>query len=190
MAEAMTPRPARRALQSTLQHVSVPSFIGDANGRILWLNDAAKDAFGDRTGESYTSVVAPEDAERVAAEIDRMRRGAKASDYEIDVVMRDGRRRPVEVSSAPIEGNATCHGIFGIVLSPGRRPPAHAVSPLTPRQQQVLELLVSGQSTRQIAASLHLSRETVRNHIRDLLRGLGTHSRVEAIAEARRRGLV
>jgi PAS domain S-box-containing protein len=185
----MPPRPARSVLQSTLQHVNVPSFIGDANGRILWLNDAAKDAFGDRTGESYTDVVASEDAERVAAEIDRMRRGAKASDYEIDVVMRNGRRRRVEVSSVPIEGDAVCHGIFGVVLRPGRRPTPHADSPLTPRQQQVLELLVSGQSTRQIAASLHLSRETIRNHIRDLLRALGTHSRVEAIAEARRRGL-
>jgi PAS domain S-box-containing protein len=177
-------------LQSTLQHVNVPSFIGDVNGRIIWLNDAAKDTFGDRTGESYTDVVAPEDARRVAAEIDRIRRGAKASDYEVDVVMRNGHRRRVEVSSVPIEGDAICHGIFGVVLRPGRRPPPQADSPLTPRQQQVLELLVSGQSTRQIAASLHLSPETIRNHIRDLLSALGTHSRVEAIAEARRRGLV
>jgi PAS domain S-box-containing protein len=176
-------------LQSTLQHVNVPSFIADADGRILWLNDAAKSAFGDRTGESYTDVVAPKDAERVAAEIDRLRRGAKTSDYEVDVVMRDGRSRRVEVNSVPIEGSAICHGVFGIVLRPGRRPAIQAASPLTPRQQQVLELLVSGQSTRQIAASLHLSRETIRNHIRDLLRALGTHSRVEAIAEARRRGL-
>jgi DNA-binding NarL/FixJ family response regulator len=53
----------------------------------------------------------------------------------------------------------------------------------------VLELLVNGQSTRQIAESLHLSRETIRNHVRDLLRALGVHSRIEALAEARRRGL-
>jgi DNA-binding NarL/FixJ family response regulator len=54
----------------------------------------------------------------------------------------------------------------------------------------VLELLASGQSTRQIAASLHLSRETVRNHIRDLLRAVGAHSRIEAVAKARRLGLI
>jgi PAS domain S-box-containing protein len=183
------PRPARRVLQSTLQRVKVPSFIGDANGRILWLNDAAQDAFGDRTGDSYTDIVAPKDAERVGLEIERMRRGANASDYEMDVIMRDGRRRRVEVSSVPIEGDAIYHGIFGVVLRPGARPSAPVESPLTPRQQQVLELLVSGQSTRQIAASLHLTRATIRNHIRDLLRALGVHSRVEAIAEARRRGL-
>jgi PAS domain S-box-containing protein len=183
------PRPARQVLESTLQRVNVPSFIGDADGRILWLNDAAKDAFGDRAGDLYTTVVAPEYAERVAAEIDRMRNGATGSSYEIDVTLRNGRRRRVEVSSVPIEGNAIFHGIFGVVLRPGARPSAPAESPLTPRQQQVLEYLASGQSTRQIAASLHLSRETIRNHVRDLMRALGTHSRIEALAEARRRGL-
>jgi PAS domain S-box-containing protein len=183
------PRVARQVLQSTLRRVNVPSFIGDADGRILWLNDAAKDAFGNRAGDLYTTVVAPEYVERVAAEIDRLRSGATSRDYEIDVILRDGRRRRVEVSSVPIEGNAVFHGVFGVVLRPGARPSAPAESPLTPRQQQVLELLVSGQSTRQIAESLHLSRETVRNHVRDLLRALGAHSRIEALAEARRRGL-
>jgi PAS domain S-box-containing protein len=187
---AMPPRATRKVLQSTLQRISVPSFIGNADGRILWLNDAAKEAFGDRTGDLYTTVVAPEYAERVAAEIDRMRNGAAGSDYEIEVILRDGRRRRVEVSSVPIEGNAGVYGVFGVVLRPGTRPSAPAKSPLTPRQQEVLELLVSGQSTRQIAASMHLSRETIRNHVRDLLRALGTHSRIEALAEARRRGLV
>lgn len=186
----MASKPARGVLESTLQHVNVPTFIGDAHGRILWLNDAAKDTFGDLSGQSYTVVVAPEDAKRVAAEIERMRGGAKAGDYEFDAIMRDGRRRRVEVSSVPIEGDAMCHGIFGIVLRPGSRPGPRPKSPLTPRQQQVLELLTSGHSTTQIAASLHLSRETIRNHIRDLLRALDTHSRIEAVAEARRRGLV
>jgi PAS domain S-box-containing protein len=185
----MPPRAARQVLQSTLQRVNVPSFIGDADGRILWLNNAAKDAFGDRAGDLYTTVVAPEDVERVAAEINRMRSGATGRDYEIDVILRDGRRRHVEVSSVPIEGNAVFHGVFGVVLRPGARPSAPAESPLTPRQQEVLELLVSGQSTREIAASLHLSRETIRNYVRDLLRALGVHSRIEALAEARRRGL-
>jgi hypothetical protein len=38
-------------LQKTLQRINVPSFIGDAHGRILWLNDAANEAFGDRAGD-------------------------------------------------------------------------------------------------------------------------------------------
>ena len=56
-------------------------------------------------------------------------------------------------------------GVFGLLEerpddSPA--PPAH----LTPRQVEVLRLLEQGRSTKQIAAELHLSNETVRNHIR------------------------
>jgi len=46
----------------------------------------------------------------------------------------------------------------------------------------VLRLLEQGRSTEQIARELHLSTETVRNHIRALLRSLGAHSRLEAVA--------
>jgi two-component system NarL family response regulator len=89
-----------------------------------------------------------------------------------------------------IEGDAIFHGVFGVVLRPGSRLGAAAESPLTRRQQEVLELLASGHSTTQIAALLQLSRETVRNYVRDLLRALGAHSRIEAVAEGRRRGLI
>jgi DNA-binding NarL/FixJ family response regulator len=48
-----------------------------------------------------------------------------------------------------------------------------------------LHLLEHGRSTEQIAADLHLSVETVRNHIRHLLRALGVRSRLEAVAAVR-----
>jgi DNA-binding NarL/FixJ family response regulator len=54
----------------------------------------------------------------------------------------------------------------------------------------VLRLLQQGRSTDQIAAELSLSRETVRNHIRHLLRALGVHTRLEAVAVARREHLL
>ena len=62
-------------------------------------------------------------------------------------------------------------------------PPPHPA--LTPRQAEILRLLEHGRSTRQIAEELHLSLETVRNHIRHLMRALGVHSRLEAVALAR-----
>jgi DNA-binding NarL/FixJ family response regulator len=117
-----------------------------------------------------------------------MRRGAVSSDYEITVLLRDGQRRRVEVSSVAIEGSAVFHGVFGVVQRPGSQLRAAAESPLTHRQEEVLGLLPSGYSTKQIAAKLHLSRETV--HVRGVLRALGAHSRVEAVAEARHRGLI
>ena len=49
----------------------------------------------------------------------------------------------------------------------------------------MLRLLERGRTTEQIADELHLSRETVRNHIRALLQAVGAHSRLEAVALAR-----
>ena len=46
----------------------------------------------------------------------------------------------------------------------------------------MLRLLQSGRSTQQIAQELHLSTETVRNHVRRLLSALGVHTRLEAVA--------
>jgi DNA-binding NarL/FixJ family response regulator len=63
-------------------------------------------------------------------------------------------------------------------------PHDHPELQLTPRQAEVLELLERGRTTKQIAAELHLSPETVRNHVKHLLRRVGAHSRLEAIAIA------
>lgn len=54
----------------------------------------------------------------------------------------------------------------------------------------VLELLVDARSTQQIADALCLSQHTVRNRIASSMAKLGVHSRVEAVGEAVRRGVV
>jgi len=59
-------------------------------------------------------------------------------------------------------------------------------SRLTPREWEVLDLLCTGQSTDEIAATLVLSSETVRSHIKNLLRKLGVSSRQAAVKEAHR----
>jgi len=57
-------------------------------------------------------------------------------------------------------------------------------SPLTPREWEILDLLCTGHGTNEIATKLVLSVETVRSHIRNVLRKLGVRSREEAIARA------
>jgi DNA-binding CsgD family transcriptional regulator len=61
---------------------------------------------------------------------------------------------------------------------------------LSERELEVLRLLVDGRSNPEIAEELHISRHTARAHVSNLLRKLGTTSRVEAAAVAHRRGLV
>ena len=41
-----------------------------------------------------------------------------------------------------------------------------------------------------MAAALQLTTETVRNHVRHVLKALGAHSRLEAVVVARRQGLI
>jgi len=76
-------------------------------------------------------------------------------------------------------------GVFGLIEDRPDDTPTAPHPHLTLRQVEVLRLLEQGHSTKQIAAELHLSTETVRNHIRRLLRALGVHSRLEAVAAAR-----
>lgn len=59
-------------------------------------------------------------------------------------------------------------------------------SPLTSREWEVLDLLCEGRSTDVIAEDLVLSTETVRSHVKGILRKLGVASRDEAVAAARR----
>lgn len=61
---------------------------------------------------------------------------------------------------------------------------------LSARQQEVLELLADGVPAREIAARLGLAEATVRNHIRLILRKLGCHSQLEAVAVAFRSRLL
>ncbi len=71
-----------------------------------------------------------------------------------------------------------------------QRPTPGNVPALTPRQLEVLNLLSEGKSTREIGKDLFLSEPTVRNHVQALLKALGVHSQLEALAEARKLGLI
>jgi DNA-binding NarL/FixJ family response regulator len=63
------------------------------------------------------------------------------------------------------------------------------VDSLSPRELEVLDRLVEGDRTEDIAAALGISVQTVQTHVRNLLAKLGVGSRLEAVVKAIRLGL-
>ncbi len=57
-------------------------------------------------------------------------------------------------------------------------------TPLTPSEWRVLELLRRGQSNKEISAQLHVSTETTKSHVKQILRKLGVRSRNELLTHS------
>ena len=68
--------------------------------------------------------------------------------------------------------------------------PDAPVEELTPREAEVLALLVDGLSNNEIASQLFISRSTVKTHLSNIFAKLGVGNRVEAVRMALERGLV
>jgi DNA-binding NarL/FixJ family response regulator len=60
---------------------------------------------------------------------------------------------------------------------------------LSPREREVLQLIVNGQSNKEISATLGLAENTVKNHIKTILDKLGVADRTQAATTALQRGL-
>lgn len=61
---------------------------------------------------------------------------------------------------------------------------------LTSREIAILNCLARGQSTNSIADEFHISPATVRNHVKNVLRKLDAHTRLQAIRRAQVAGLL
>jgi DNA-binding NarL/FixJ family response regulator len=82
------------------------------------------------------------------------------------------------------------------VVAPGRmigllrQRRVRAEARLTRRETEVLMLMFEGLSNEMIAERLFVTLNTVRNHVQRILTKLSAHSKLEAVAEAGRRGLL
>jgi DNA-binding NarL/FixJ family response regulator len=62
------------------------------------------------------------------------------------------------------------------------------VSPLSPRELEVMQLVARGERNQQIGAELGISEQTVKNHITSVLHKLGVPNRTRAVTYALRQG--
>jgi DNA-binding NarL/FixJ family response regulator len=66
----------------------------------------------------------------------------------------------------------------------------HIYSPLSLRELQILELVANDWSNKEIASSLEISNQTVKNHISSILRKLAVNDRTQAVVYAIRQGWI
>jgi DNA-binding CsgD family transcriptional regulator len=179
-------------IDDALDQLRMPAHLVDSNNLVRWQNAKSVALFGDIRGRSFAGLVAPEAQEATLVEFAKKVLGtARTTDFETVLLRPSGGRVPVEIHSVAVENGERVVGVFGIVdVDAARSVPPPLRAGLTRRQFEVLRALARGASTAQLAEEFNLSRETVRNHVRGILRALHVHSRLAAVAEARRRGLI
>jgi DNA-binding CsgD family transcriptional regulator len=145
-------------------------------------------------GRHFTEPLPPEAKEKVAAQFRRAVERGEPTDFETVFVDASGNLRSVRAQQLPLRRDDAIVGVlilaFGAPLPPSRPNGLEPEPQLTSRQREVLDLIAAGLSTSEIAKGLTISTETVRNHLRSVFRQLHVHTRLEAIAAARRLGLL
>ncbi|NLT27836.1 MAG: response regulator transcription factor, partial [Dehalococcoidales bacterium] len=66
----------------------------------------------------------------------------------------------------------------------------HVVAALTKREQQILQYIADGNTNKQIAQSLSISEQTIKNHVSAILRKLNANDRAHAVVLAIKSGLI
>jgi PAS domain S-box-containing protein len=192
MTETTEPDTARAPfLETNLELTDLPVGLVDAGGVVVWTNDAVTELLGARVGDSFLEFLPEELHDAAAARLVRKLSGAAATTHRLDLLGPDGRRVEVVLRSSPVRRHGSPVVLCVVIpLGPLQVCGRASAAPLTPRQEQVLQLLAEGLDTEQIAERLGVALETARNHIRGLLNRLEVHSRLGAVLEGLRRGVL
>jgi DNA-binding CsgD family transcriptional regulator len=152
-------------LREAFDELDVPIYLLSADGTLRWANGAS---------QSFPLVA------------DDLHESDPA------IVVASGRRVELRIHAAPLRSGQRILGTIGLAIpcGQGRLDATTEEVTLTQRQAEVLRLLAQGRSTETIANELGIAFETARNHIRALFGRLDVHSRLEAVVEGRRRGLL
>lgn len=191
-----------------LSRASIVFYTIDLDGSIYSVDEPVEALFGytpsELVGRNLREFIGPRRS-FATAELQFQAQVAGESEIavcELEVLAKERHLVPVLVTTVPIQSpQGAILGVRGMVHAIGdpragrlaRRPsrkPRRPVAALTPRQGEVLRLLGQGLSTSEIARMLGISEETARHHIRAILRSLGAHSRLEAVVQALRLGLI
>lgn len=196
-----------REWSAIVESTAQPALVLDSNGLILGWNAAAENLTGRRAeevvGKPCCEVVAGADVfgNRFCVEDCVLRRMTERRepihDFQMDVPGARGRAVRVGVSVLALPDPRLSRVIVHLLhpaeaevgSTPAPKPPRQKVQ-LTERQLEILRLLADGVTTDQTAAALFISATTVRTHVQHILRKLGAHSKLQAVAIARKNDLL
>ena len=95
------------------------------------------------------------------------------------------------------QGEAPISGVMAAKILQEFKQPEHAaagqlepVDDLTHREIEVLEQVVAGATNQEIAETLHITKNTVKIHLRNILEKLQVKNRIQAAVQAVREGLI
>ncbi|MBI5256599.1 MAG: helix-turn-helix transcriptional regulator [Burkholderiales bacterium] len=182
LAEALAANRQHRALKLRLLLALARQRSGDAAGASAALAELLQPA----SREGFVRLILDE-GPAVAPLLQRLRSVAQHGASE-------GRRADDPILADYLDRLLTQYG--SAVLAEEAEAPAGALpaeaptEPLTGKELRVLQLLAEGYSNSAMAEKLFVSDSTVRTHLRSINQKLGAHSRTQAVAIARRMGLM
>jgi DNA-binding CsgD family transcriptional regulator/PAS domain-containing protein len=209
-ATARETRVAEPGIPAWVRHVDQAAWVTGPDRRIRWMNRQAETLLGLRAGESagrpcHSTVCARDGSGRpfcvaVCPVAARAARHEPVAAHDVVVGPRGPRERWARFTSIPVEA---ADGTWIVHLASdidrdrraavwmervaARSEAIRAADPrrertLTPRENEILDLLADDVELPRIAHVLGISKATARNHVQRLLAALGAHSVQEAVA--------
>lgn len=124
----------------------------------------------------------------------RVHRVTDGNAFYVTEVLASGEEVPTTVREAVLARasrlSESARRLVQVVATAPRRPPGQDQGPLTPRQVEVLELIVAGLTNAEIAERLAITEKTAEHHVSAVLARLGAPNRASAVATAIGLGLV
>lgn len=147
--------------------------------------------------------------------IDCALRGQEISSFEMEIRTNTSRRIWARISVLVFRNDRTNHHLIAHIIHdittakrigdlntkllriaqeiatlPDGSEPLPPALPLTRKEKDVLQLVAQGRSSAAVASDLGITEATLRNHLNHINEKLQTHNRVEAIFQAKRRGII
>ena len=141
----------------------------------------------DQVPDTHVMILTVSDKE--ADLVDAMRAGAKG--YVLKDATSDELVRAVLhiAEGGVLVSSSMASGLLSQITALGSAPAAGADSLLRPREKEVLQLVAEGATNKEIAASLIISENTVKTHMRNIMERLHLNKRSQAAAYATRTGI-